>query len=214
VLIRTIQTTVVMVCFGSVGAGVSAHRLDELLQAAKIELQRDAVRVTLDMTPGAAVAEAVIRAVDRNGDEQMATNEQQAYGTAVVGALMLTLDGVSLPAAVEHLTFAEGPALRRGEGAIRLVVTARHQALAPGRHQLHFSNAYSPERSVYLANVLVPQDGRTTVQQQRRSADQRELTIEYSLSSPVERIVAPALMVGGLVVFLSVRQGRMRSQRG
>ena len=55
-----------------VAAGLShahtTHRLDEYLQAARIDLQRAAVCVTLELTPGAAVAESVIRTIDRDGD--------------------------------------------------------------------------------------------------------------------------------------------------
>ncbi len=50
------------------GTIVSAHRLDEYLQAARIDLQRDGVRIALDLTPGSAVADALIAAVDRDHD--------------------------------------------------------------------------------------------------------------------------------------------------
>jgi hypothetical protein len=42
------------------GAGVSAHRLDECLQAARIAIEPDHVGLELDLTPGRAVADAII----------------------------------------------------------------------------------------------------------------------------------------------------------
>jgi hypothetical protein len=210
--VKVLRTAaVLMTCLVTVSAALSAHRLDEYLQAARLDLQRHSVRLTLELTPGAAVADTVIRAIDQDGDQQLSSDEQEAHAAAVVGALTLTLDGATLPMRLESFSFAERTALRRGEGTIRLVVSARHAADL-GAHQVQFSNAHAPGQSVYLANVLVPQDGLTTVQTQRRSPDQRELTVGYAVSGGAERLVAPALMVGCLTLFLSVRHRRTRSQ--
>ena len=47
---------------------VSAHRLDEYLQATLIAVEKDRVEVSLRLIPGVAVSSAVIASIDTNGD--------------------------------------------------------------------------------------------------------------------------------------------------
>src|SRR5262245_2022622 len=61
------------------GTTASAHRLDEYLQAARIDLQADRVTVDLDLTPGASLAESVIAAIDRDQDGVASRDELNAY---------------------------------------------------------------------------------------------------------------------------------------
>ncbi len=48
-----------------------------------------------------------------------------------------------------------------------------------GPHQLLFRNSHHPDRSVYLANALVPESDQIAVTAQRRDSDQSELIIDY-----------------------------------
>ena len=49
-------------------AEVSAHRRDEYLQAARLAIDPGRVQLELDLTPGIALAEAIIADIDRNRD--------------------------------------------------------------------------------------------------------------------------------------------------
>ena len=138
------------------GDRVSAHRLDEYLQAARIDLQSDGVVIELGMTPGSAVADFILVTIDQNGDGTTSATEQQAYVREVVRALKVTIDGKSLPLRLETSNFPALSALRQGEGTIRIQARATHSTLSTGRHQLVFSNGHRTGKSVYLANALVP----------------------------------------------------------
>ena len=50
------------------GAEVSAHRRDEYLQAARLAIDPGRVQLELDLTPGIALADAIIADIDRNRD--------------------------------------------------------------------------------------------------------------------------------------------------
>lgn len=160
---------------------ISAHRLDECLQAARIDLRTDGVAIELDLTPGVAVAESIIAVIDRDRDGSLAIEEQDLYARAVVSAVLIEVDGESLPLHLSSSTFPELSALRRGEGMIRLQAGAAHRRLSTGAHQLFFRNAHLEQQSVYLANAFVPESGRVSVAAQRRDGDQSELRIDYSI---------------------------------
>ena len=66
------------------GAGASAHRYDEFLQATRIGMESDRVRLEMSLTPGIAVAPAAIRAIDIDGDGVFSSVERRAYANAVL----------------------------------------------------------------------------------------------------------------------------------
>ena len=174
---------VVLAVTFAVSAGVSAHRLDEYLQAARIGVQPDGVSITLDLTPGTEVADSIITMIDRDRDGALSADEQQAYASAVLRALDVRLDGEPLSLRLTSSTFPPVSALRRGEGTIRLRASASHPTLVVGKHQLFFGNGHLARQSVYLANALVPESPRIAVTEQRRDSEQRQLTIYYSVSA-------------------------------
>ena len=162
-------------------ADAGAHRLDEYLQASYIDVQPDRVRIELKLTPGVALAEHVLRLIDRDGDAAISAFEQRTYAEFVVAALDVRLDGQRLGL---HVTATDAPAvaaLRNGDGSITLQIEARHQALGAGAHELLVRNAHLPEVSVYLANALVPQGDHITVTGQRRNQVQSQLTVHYTV---------------------------------
>jgi hypothetical protein len=102
------------------GAGVSAHRADEYLQAARLAIAPGRVQVELDMTPGIALAEAILADIDRDRDGSLSAEEQRAYARLVLGALDLEIDGRRLPAPLDTSSFPAPEAVRCGEGTIRI----------------------------------------------------------------------------------------------
>jgi hypothetical protein len=160
-------------------ADVSAHRSEDYLQAARVDLQPDRVLITLDLTPGIAVAESFMAAVDHDRDGSLSTDEQRKYATQAVRSLEVEIDGRPLQPRVISWSFPDPSAFRRGEGTIRLKVQATLPSMSPGSHQLLFRNRHLAGHSAYLANALVPDSARVTVTAQRRDTDQSQLTIEY-----------------------------------
>jgi hypothetical protein len=67
-----------------------------------------------------------------------------------------------------------------------------------GPHQLLFRNSHHPDRSVYLANALVPDSDAVRVTAQRRDGDQTELTIDYVLR-PAPATSTAAWLMGSIV---------------
>ncbi len=185
------------------GSGVSAHRLDEYLQAARIDLQPAGVLIDLDLTPGAAVADSIIAMIDRDGDGSMSTDEQRAYASEVVRALEIEIDGESLPSRLMSSSFPAMSVFRRGEGTIRLQVGASHPVLSGGAHQLSFRNGHLGDRSVYLANALLPRSDRVSVSGQRRDARQRELRIDFAVrDGSIDSTLAWLLGVAAAVLMM------------
>jgi hypothetical protein len=188
-------------------AHLSAHRLDELLQTARIDLRDDSVVIDLALTPGADLADAIVATIDRDRNGVMTADEQAAYAKAVVGGLAATLDGARLPLRLTDASFPTIDEVRGGDGTIRVQLSASHSALSNGRHQLFFSNGHRPGASVYLVNALVPASSRVSVINQRRTFDQRELTIEYSVGTAQARF-APGLLAGLAAAVVFVRDTR------
>jgi hypothetical protein len=163
------------------GAGGSAHRYDELLQAARIGVESDHVRVEISLTPGIAVADAVLGEIDVNRDGVLSPLEQHSYAEQVLDHITLLVDD-SLPVrlALAESRFPDPAAIRNGNAAIDLRLKADMPRLADGAHRLRFRNDHPTTNGVYLANALVPDSPRVAVTGQRRDVDQRELTIEFT----------------------------------
>lgn len=197
-------------------ADLSAHRRDEQLQAARIAIDPDRVAVDLDITPGIDVAAAAIAAIDRDRDGVLSAPERDAYAGTVAAALWLANDHEAHALHVVSATFPDLAAIRRGEGTIALRLRA---ALGPhneGRHELTFGNRHDAATSVYLANALVPRDGRVTIAGQRRTASQHELTIQYTVAPAAAPWAAgPSLAaLASAAVMLVVWPLALRRRRG
>ena len=162
-------------------ATVSAHRLDEYLQATRVAIERDRVSVDIDLTPGVSIAGQVATWIDINRDGQISHAESLAYGRQVLGSFVLSVDDAPIPL---HVIDTEAPTIGEigmGVGTLRVRGSAGIPRGASGRHQLIIVNTHHPESSVYLANALVPADKGIAILGQRRSPDQHSLTIEYEV---------------------------------
>jgi hypothetical protein len=167
-------TLVVSVC-----TALSAHRLDEYLQAARLSIAPGGVKVELDLTPGVAVADTIIAGIDRNGDGSLSEDEKQAYVRQVLDAIRLENDGRLLSLEPITATFPDLDAFRHGEGTIQIRSAAVLPRLSNGEHRLSFRNTHRRDVSVYLANALVPESDHIAVTAQRRDRDQHDLMIDY-----------------------------------
>ncbi len=175
---------------------VSAHRRDEYLQAARVAIDPGVVQIELDLSPGIALADAIVADIDRDRDGMWSADEQRNYATLVLSGLHLRIDSTPVRMQVERFSFPDAGAMRRGEGTIRLDTRAALPGLSNGAHHLSFGNTYHQDGSVYLANALVPGSDRIAVTAQHRDGGQRELTIDY--------VMTPAATPPAVWVFLIV----------
>ena len=202
-----------LICTAAVG--LSAHRRDEHLQAARIGIELERVDVELDITPGADVADALVSAIDGDHDGQLSETERDAYAQRAIAGLALTIDGRGHALHLASATFPEVTGMRRGEGTIRLHSRAAISAQDSGAHQLRFVNAIALARSAYLANALVPDSPRLLITAQHRSVDQRDVTIDYTVATNGRVWAAPlawSVAAGMVMLPLGFRLLRARDR--
>ncbi len=196
-------------------ADLSAHRTDEYLQAARLAIDPGRVHIELDLTPGIALAGTILADIDRDRDGSLSAEEQRAYGVLVLSALTLEVDGTPVRAQLATTSFPEAEAIRRGEGTIRLQSAANLPGVSSGFHQLLFRNRHHPDRSVYLANALLPESTRVSVTAQRRDVDQTEFTIDYIVRAapPGPRAAWLLGLIAGAAVLSALMMRPLRSLR-
>ena len=192
---------------------MSAHRRDEYLQAARLAIDPAAVQLQLDLTPGIALADSIVSAIDGNSDGSFSDAEQRAYAGRVLSEVTLDVDGTPLSIPLDAWRFPDPGAIRRGEGTIQLQSSAALPRLSSGAHQLRFRNRHDPGRSVYLANALVPRSYQVAVTAQQRDTVQSELTIDYILRAGPRRSRV-ILLLGGIAVAMVLSVLRLRRGRG
>lgn len=163
------------------GTGVSAHRHDEYLQASRIAIAPAGIRLDLSLTPGIAVADAVIADIDANRDRVLSAAERNAYAQRVLRGLSLRLDDGLVPLTLSASIFPAAEALRAGDGAITILIDARLPQLAAGPHRLSFHNTNAVHGAVYLANALLPEDDRVAITGMTHAVDQSGLTVAYTV---------------------------------
>jgi len=189
-----------------IGAGdLSAHRRDELLQAARIAVAADRIGLELSLTPGIAVADDVIASIDRDGDGVLSADEQRRYAERVWSATELKIDGQIVRMEAGASTFPAAGDLHDGDRSIEFRAVATLPGLSAGRHEVAFTNDYRSDISVYLANALKPDSGRVVIASQHRDSSQRTLAIDFTIDG--NRLGAlPWLFGSGAAAWLVVRR--------
>jgi len=198
-------------------ARVSAHRRDEYLQAARVAIDPERVRIDLDLTPGIAVADRILADIDLDRSGTLSSIETEAYVRHVLDAITIDVDGSPLAVRTIDSAFPTMDAVRQGEGTIEIHLSAAVPRLAPGEHRLRYRNAYRPDIGAYLANALVPESDRVAVTDQDRDHDQRDFLVRYQLNAATPPLhtrgtglVAIGVLIG-LALLLGVRAMRSDS---
>jgi hypothetical protein len=199
-----------LACVLALAGRADAHRLDEYLQATRVSVSVDRIRIELDLSPGVAVADAVIRAIDTNGDGVISDDEASDYAATVLQAVTLTADARPVALRLDARVFPAMDSMRAGLGMIRLAASADVPARA-GHRELAITNAFQPAIGVYLVNALVPSDSRITITAQRRDPLQRTLALDYDVSARRAWIgwSGAAIAVIGLLLIGRARRSRL-----
>jgi hypothetical protein len=162
---------------------VSAHRLDEYLQATRLLLAPDHVQLKIDLTPGVDVAPMIFAQINTNRDGVISDAEGEAYARLFLEDVAFEADGKPYHLDVVSSDFPSFAEMREGVGTIRIEARATWQATS-GRHSLLFRNSHKPEIGAYLVNALVPASRDIKITGQQRDALQREMRLDVSVESP------------------------------
>ncbi len=166
----------------SLAATLSAHRLDEYLQATLISIAPDQVGIEITLTPGIAVAPIVLAMIDTDGDGVISAAEQQTYLRTALQAMTLESDGEKLPMSIVEFSFPEIHLFRQGLGSIQIHTTAPLPYAWRSNRKLAFTNRHASSIAAYLVNCLAPTSTRLSIQQQSR--DYLQSTVEVTYSAP------------------------------
>ena len=182
-------------------AAPSAHRLDEYLQAARLSWDRVGITLELDLTPGAAVAAAVLAAIDRDGDSRIVPLEAESYGRSVLADVVMEFDGQAIPMSLLHVEIPSVDEMRHGLGTMQIRAAGRVEGHVGRSAQLHFRNDHQPSVSVYLVNALAPSDTAVSVVAQKRDAKQQDVRIDYNVTPQwPQQLYWPVLGAGALLI--------------
>src|SRR5580698_1946858 len=150
------------------GKTVSAHRIDEYLQATILSLEGNRVQASMRLIPGILVSSSVIASIDRNGDGVFSESEERAYAQRVLNDLTITIDGKSVQPKLISWSFPQPAQMRDGLGEIHVEYTTDLPS-GGGNRRLMVANHHLNRTSVYLVNVLVPQDHDVRILAQKRN---------------------------------------------
>lgn len=174
---RSKFTIVIAACVLLCARGAFAHRIDEYLQATIFSLEANRVNASMRMIPGIVVAESVISDIDSNGDGTFSASEERAYAQRVVGDLLITIDGKDVQPRLLSSSFSDPSEMREGLGEIHIEYAIETPAGDPNR-SLIVTNHHRNRTSVYLMNVLVPDD-RIQILAQKRNEQQSRYEVDY-----------------------------------
>jgi hypothetical protein len=189
-------------------APASAHRLDEYLQATRLNIDADRIGVEIALTPGTNIALQIVEQIDTDRDGRFSGDERRRYAQSVIASMTLMLDGHVTPVALAAEDFPTVNAMAAGTGTIRLRATAR-AAAASGRHQLQYRAAPLTASSVYLVNALMPTNARVQLGAPQRDAMQEALTLDFSVG-PDDTWLRTGWVVVAAAVFLTLGVVRHR----
>ena len=163
----------------SVAGPVSAHRLDQYLQATLISVEKDRIQGFMRMIPGVAVSSTVLSSVDKNADGILSKTEQQAYAEQVLRDVSISVDGKGLSPRLVSVEFPKAEEMKAGLGEIKIEFSAELPRGGANR-KLVFENHHQSRIAAYLVNCLVPRDKDIHFTSQNRNELQSFYELEYT----------------------------------
>jgi hypothetical protein len=167
-----------------VATAALAHRLDEYLQATRVSVATNRIDLSIDLTPGVAIADQLLFVIDQDRDGRVSEEEAAAYAQRVLKDIRLGLDEKALTLSLVDKSFPALHEVKGGTGVIRIKATASVGQLSAGRHALSLTNLHLPSISVYLVNALVPKDPAIKIAKQTRDELQRTYRLEFGVTPP------------------------------
>lgn len=162
----------------------SAHRLDECLQATLAAIEPGGIRLMVNLTPGAEVAEQVIALVDPNRDGVISSDEAAAYAEQMKRDLTVRLGDRDFVLDTTGTTFPAIEELRTGIGIIQVEFRVQMSEIPEGAHRLTFENRHLPSVSVYLINAALPKSKAVQITRQKRNNTQSFGEIDFVIRPP------------------------------
>jgi len=160
-----------------------AHRLDEYLQATRVLVTTNRVELSINLTPGMAVADQVLVVIDTDRDGRVSADESTAYAQRVLKDMRIGLDGKVLALSLVEASFPALHEVKGGLGVIRIKANAAVGKLTAGNHVFSLTNAHLQAISVYLVNALVPKDHAIKITKQTRDELQKDYRLEFGVHS-------------------------------
>jgi hypothetical protein len=165
-----------------VSGWATAHPVDEVVQGAYLTLAPGEVRLELDVTPGAEVADSLLRSLDADADHHITDAESQAFAERVLKQSTFSIDGRTVSWRFDRVSVPPYQNLNQLGDTLKIyAVTTREDRT--GSHTLIYDNRYRPAKSQCIANIfLQPGKGwRYQVASQQHSDDGRQLTVRYTV---------------------------------
>ena len=159
-----------------------AHRLDEYLQAPRVSVATNRIDLSIDLTPGVAVAGQLLDLIDTDRDGQVSKDETTAYAQRFLKDVRLALDEKVLTPSLVDASFPALREIKEGLGVIRIKASAPVAQLTSGNHTLTLTNAHLPAISVYLVNAMAPKDRAIKITKQTRDDLQRNYRMEFGIT--------------------------------
>ena len=114
--------------------------------------RRDRVQLEMSLTPGVAVADSVVAAIDADRNGNLSQQEQDAYAAQVVNARRCPSTGAPHRGA-RASTFPDAASLRSGDGAITIRATRTSRDWGPA----HIAFVPNTRGHECTPNALVPE---------------------------------------------------------
>jgi hypothetical protein len=203
-------------CLCVLHATVSAHVVDEFVQAAQLTLASNGIAIELRLTPGVELADRAFAMIDRDGNGKISPAEEEAYARRIMHDVTLEVDQQRMALTLKGAQFPSKSDMKAGVGVIRLNLWADASLRNAGEHQTLFRNNHLPQLSTYLANVLVPTTEGIRITGQQRDVLQQELQVNLRVNSadapvplqiaPVARSLWPKILMSitGLALVISI----------
>jgi hypothetical protein len=159
----------------------SAHRLDEYLQATRVSVSTNGVDLSIELTPGVAVAGQVLAIIDKDRDGRISRVEREHYGENFLKEVQVKLDEKVSTLRLVDAFFPSVVEMQSGVGVIRIRATVSFDSLTEGKHSLWLTNAHLPRISGYLVNALSPKMPAVQITKQTRDELQREYRLDFEI---------------------------------
>jgi HupE / UreJ protein len=162
----------------------AVHRIDEYLQATMVSIEANRIHASMRLIPGVQVASAVIAEIDSNADGLFSEDEERASAQRMLSDLSITIDGKAIRPQLVAFDFPALTQMREGLGEIHIEYAADLPNGGSNR-ALILANHHMNRISVYLMNVIVPDDPKIRILAQKRNPQQSTYELDYHQTDAV-----------------------------